>query len=692
MKMKLVWGTAALLLLASFWLPLFAIQLVAPTEAARLDDVAAWVVWAEIWNAPTTWQRAVVEFLPIVYAVCLLFGAAYMTLLLRRRMEDARTSAVWAKKSELKPFLGTPGLRLTKRLTLADEFTYGHVLVVGPTGSGKSQSFFLPNLLKLDTGHSAVVMDPKGELYQTCAAALNARGWDTRLLKLDDYRYSEQWNPLDFARTSSEIDKLLLSLLANISSGEDAKWSEQAGAFVKSLVYAIKCLPKLGCAERCSADNDGRLLYPTPYGNFRNLAELGNALSAEALYGLSKFAVAMTKFDSLVTVAAGFRDGAMAEATRTSVQFFLKAALKPFFDHDLSTLTASSSFDIADLKHGTRPVALFISVAEHRVEPVKAALATFYMQCFDVLLNLGPEGYPVRFFLDEFANSGKIPGFMGYAATVRSRRLSISVCLQSIEQLVRVYGDSEKKEILNNLKTWVILPGLKERETLEYACAVAGEVGVMVQNPATGENEVLVKNRLPVAAIRGIADDYSKKRHQVIALVHNQNPFLDTQLRSYSDPECKSVVATHGKVELSQWSEDHYDEIRRRCFLSPEQLQVLDLVGTWLAYDGAPEKIGEQRLRVDGDKIALLEQSYLNGKPSFRADGPKLTVLWPAAKTELGKWAQDIITAALPYLYTIGLFKPETTSDSPAATPAPVIDPQPSGARKFGAVSSAVSD
>ena len=88
--------------------------------------------------------------------------------------------------SDLREFLGDDGFSISKRIRLSSKASYEHALVLGPTGSGKSSAFFIPNLLDLDGVHSAVVTDPKGEMCETTGPYLRAQGYDVvRLSPLD---------------------------------------------------------------------------------------------------------------------------------------------------------------------------------------------------------------------------------------------------------------------------------------------------------------------------------------------------------------------------------------------------------------------------------------------------------------------------------------------------------------------------
>lgn len=638
MKPKMIWIVALVLLMLGVIIPKAMIDLLwaGSKSAAALDEFTAWLVWWDLWNVPG-WKSMLVRFAPLVYAGVVGSGAMVAVIRASKALGEMKVSATWAKKSELKEFLGADGVYLTKNIRINENTCYGHVLVVGPTGSGKTVSYFLPNLFKLDNDTSVVVTDPKGELYQKTAGVLEARGWTTKLIKLDDKMVSENWNPLDVPQSPVEMTKVVKSLIINASGadGPNQGFISQAEPLAMALVYAAKSLP------------GGN------FGNLRSVAELV-LLSFDAMYGMSKFAAASTGMNTLMISTAGVAQ--LAEATRTSVAFFLKAALAPFLVADISAITANSSFDLHSLKSSPKPVALFVSVPEHKVEAVKAVLATLYMQIFDTLLEYGKGGHAVRFFLDEFANSGKILGFPQYIATIRSRRLSVSVCLQSIGQLTRVYGDAEKKEILNNLKTMLILPAIKEDETLDFLSKIAGKVGYMERDGADTEKRAQEKERLPVHEIRGLEDNYGTKKHEAIVFMQNKNPYRDMQLRSYADPAIRQMEADYPECGFPMWPEEHYTALAERCFFTPARTVTLERVGVYLAFNGDSSRFPEQ-LKV---KYGVLFKDLLmsvGGAPKLAATSAGLNVEWKPATDSEGLYAQIVLEKTIKYLHQIGDWK-----------------------------------
>ena len=73
-----------------------------------------------------------------------------------------------------------------------------HNLIIGSTGSGKTQSLILP-MIKLSrlAGESLLVNDPKGELYIKTANKFKEDGYRVVLLDFDNSKYGNNWNPLE---------------------------------------------------------------------------------------------------------------------------------------------------------------------------------------------------------------------------------------------------------------------------------------------------------------------------------------------------------------------------------------------------------------------------------------------------------------------------------------------------------------
>ena len=72
-----------------------------------------------------------------------------------------------------------------------------HNLIIGSTGSGKTQAFILPMISLSKKAHeSMVINDPYGELYKVCANNLQKDGYQTIALDFNEGKYGNNWNPL----------------------------------------------------------------------------------------------------------------------------------------------------------------------------------------------------------------------------------------------------------------------------------------------------------------------------------------------------------------------------------------------------------------------------------------------------------------------------------------------------------------
>jgi len=87
---------------------------------------------------------------------------------------------------------------------------------------------------------------------------------------------------------------------------------------------------------------------------------------------------------------------------------------------------------------------------------------------------------PVRCLLDEFANIGKIPDFHHLISTIRSRRISCMIGLQSMAQLKSQYKD-DADTIIDCCDTVVYLGGKSTKTTKEIS-EMVGKTTIDHQN------------------------------------------------------------------------------------------------------------------------------------------------------------------------------------------------------------------
>ena len=107
-----------------------------------------------------------------------------------------------------------------------------------------------------------------------------------------------------------------------------------------------------------------------------------------------------------------------------------------------------------------------------------------YTDCVDELIfkviNASRLPINVRCLLGEFANIGQIPQFEKLIATIRSRKISASIILQSKSQLKALYRDNAST-IEGNCDTTLFLGG-KEKDTLKDLAEILGKETIDLYN------------------------------------------------------------------------------------------------------------------------------------------------------------------------------------------------------------------
>lgn len=134
---------------------------------------------------------------------------------------------------------------------------------------------------------------------------------------------------------------------------------------------------------------------------------------------------------------------------------------------------------------GERKSALFVIISDTD-DTFNFVAAIMYSQLFNLLCDKADNEYGgrlpihVRCLLDEFANIGQIPKFDKLIATIRSRKISASIILQSQSQLKALYKDSADT-IVGNCDATLFLGG-KEKSTLKEISEILGKETIDLYN------------------------------------------------------------------------------------------------------------------------------------------------------------------------------------------------------------------
>ncbi len=332
-------------------------------------------------------------------------------------------------------------------VVLTPKQTTEHVLLVGPSGTGKSSTQYMANAA-LATG-SIVVADPKGELWRMTS------GYHRSALRFapaePEASASCNWIPLC---TEKRMADLLAEAVIQPGGGGGDRFFRQAAASVVSALF-------LYVATETQT--------PTPATAYNLLVGGGKALMD---------AFTASQQPSCRLVGNTYRDN---DRTRDSVMAEVINKLGWLDDPAVARFTSASEQppQFGRLLH--EPMALYWVLHERDVDRLRPLTALFFTLLLDALTAPGVApsagAVPVTFLWDEFGSAGTIPGMATTIAVARGRGIGLVLGLQSLAQLEEHYGPAAAKTIRANGTTKLFLHGL-EPEDAEYASRLCGDATI----------------------------------------------------------------------------------------------------------------------------------------------------------------------------------------------------------------------
>ena len=143
---------------------------------------------------------------------------------------------------------------------------------------------------------------------------------------------------------------------------------------------------------------------------------------------------------------------------------------------EIAKMTSYDNLDIGSL--GEKKRAVFCVIPDND-NSFNYLVGMLYTQAFQELYFRADHKYggelpiPVHFVMDEFANTALPDNFERVLATMRSRRISVSIIIQNMAQLKALFKDSWES-LVGNCDTMLYLGG-NEQSTHEYISKMLGK-------------------------------------------------------------------------------------------------------------------------------------------------------------------------------------------------------------------------
>ncbi len=391
------------------------------------------------------------------------------------------------------------------RMTLKDSFN--HLAVMGVTGAGKTSLYGMPNIYQCEG--SFVVTDLKGSMYRNSAGYLKQKGYKIKILNPRDLNQSQQFNRLAYIRRKPELRKLAQTLAENAEGGKSFWVNAAANAIYLVLVFQLE----LDKPEYFNLSNTRWIL------NHMNTP--GNSLNSLMMEKLKSF-------EYSEYLAFKSQDQKVIDSVLSTARI----ALDLWSDEDVQILTDQDTMGLHSLRK--EKTAVFIIIPPHEISYYSMLLNQFYSACFSQCLEMDvtENDYPLFFFMDEFGNMGKIDNFANIITTLREKKCSISIMLQSVSQLAAIYGQENAKTIFEGgIGNKLFLSGLGAT-TAEQVERLLGHN--TVYDTVTGgvsERAKTVQQPLMYAdEIRMIRD------HEALFISKNRRPVYANLIPFYKNP------------------------------------------------------------------------------------------------------------------------------------------------------------
>lgn len=432
-----------------------------------------------------------------------------------------------------------------------------NTLVIGGSGAGKTRFYAKPNILQCNT--SFVILDPKGEILRDTGNLLEKEGYVIRVIDLIDMSKSHGYNPFAYIQDDKDVLKLITNLIRNTTpkgaQSNDPFWEKSETALLEALcLYLINEAPEeeqnfsmvmemIVAAEPKEDDED----YISPLDQL--FIELEND-KPESL--------ALKQY-KIYKQAAG--------KTAKSILISVGVRLAAFNLESIASLTHYDELELE--KMGERKTALFAVIPDND-STFNFLIGMLYTQLFQMLyysadiIHHGELPIPVHFMMDEFANVALPDEFDKLLATMRSRRIFVSIIIQNLAQIKALYKDAWES-IVGNCDELYYLGG-NEQSTHKFMSEYLGKetLDTNTYGKSSGRNgnystnyQQAGRELLTADEVRLLDNDYA------LLFIRGELPILDKKYNILKHPNVaytkdgNGQVYQHGKIHglIDNWQD-----------------------------------------------------------------------------------------------------------------------------------------
>ena len=450
-----------------------------------------------------------------------------------------------------------------------------HNVIIGATGSGKTQCVVFPLIKVLSkAGESMVLTDPKGELYEQTSELLRDRGYNIIVLNFRDPQKGNAWNPMNLPyelyhdgntdKAVELLDDLALNILYDEKNSGDPFWEKSAADYFSGLALGLfedatreqvnlnsmNLMSNLG-EERYGGPNNN---YIKEYFNMKDPSKPAYVNASGTVYA--------------------------PEDTKGGVLSTFKQKVKLFSSRDnLSEMLSYSDFDMKDI--GRKKTAVFMIVQDEK-KTLHPLATIFIKQCYETLIDVAQESgghlpYRTNFILDEFANMPPLKDVTTMVTAARSRHIRFNFIIQNFAQLTKVYGKEDAETIKGNCNILYLISN--ELQALEELSKMCGEV------------KSKEKEKTSSTPLVTVSDLQRMKMGEVIWLRLRMMPFKTKMTYDWEMVKAGAWGKNYGKAGYTSREKKEVQLFDIREFVKAKKKEKMEAMGGG-SMDGMPSPFG----------------------------------------------------------------------------------------------------
>lgn len=395
-----------------------------------------------------------------------------------------------------------------------------HILVVGPSRSGKGTGFVLPNGY-LWQG-SAVFFDPKRENFEALANHRMAMGNKVFMFSPgsnDTHRY----NPLDFVRRDERMatDCLVVASFV-IPEKADDTWAGAGRLLLSSLIGYVLASPLIAGAQHMRT-----VARMTTTG--KDISSMLRAIVKTERQHLPTWVV--DSFNQYI---------ALEPETRNSAVFNVNMAMSLWNNGLISAATETSDFDIRELRR--QPMTIFIGCTIAELSIFRPLIRILFQQIHDLMMVRIPgkdEPHQVLLMLDEFYHVGRMDSLISKITISAGYGFRMAIVMQDIAQLDELYGKNTRVTTVSGSQIKLFIQ-INDLDTSEFVSEMLGETTQVYKTPIQRPGQGVFAPRIwsphyTPRPLRSPVELREMSARLSILMVKNSRSFELTKVRHYAD-------------------------------------------------------------------------------------------------------------------------------------------------------------